>query len=194
MEYKYSFTKDQIKYLDKLHEFIKGIPELPSDFHLFNEDQISVIFKEELNDSQIEILTMSIESYDPPQTITEVSSSNSINISNSVVTTTEYNIVGIDIWQADHDNDNDIHIGYVTIASALIGDGNYSIRIYDTINNQIMGEKTDMDNKTMSIITINNLVNIPTDDTLIEIQAKVSNPASKCIIKACQFIYTTEIY
>jgi hypothetical protein len=193
MEYKYSFTKDRLKYLNKLHEFIKDIPELPSDFYLLNEDQVSVVFKEELNDSQIEILTMSIENYDPPQVITEVIGSNSIFISNSVITTTEYNIVGIDIWQADYDNDNDVHIGYITIASALIGDGDYSIRIYDTINNKVIGEICNLNNKNMSIITINNLVNIPASDTLIEVQAKVLNPLSKCIIKACQFVYTRYI-
>ena len=187
MEYKYSFTKDNIKYLEKLHEFIKSIPQLPSDFYLFNEDQVSVVFKEELNDSQIELLTTSIENYSPPQRIIEVIGSNSINISNSVVTTLEYNIVGIDIWQADYDDDNDVHIGYITIASALIGDGDYSIRIYDTINNKVMGEICNLNNKNMSIITINNLVNIPTSDTLIELQAKTT---SKCIIKACQFVYT----
>jgi hypothetical protein len=193
MEYTYSFTKNDIKYLEKLHEFIKDIPELPKDFYLLNEDQVSVIFNEELNDSQIDILRISIENYTPPQIVYEVVGSNSINITNTNVNTTEYSIVGVDIWQGINNS-----IGYITIASNLIeknvignliGNGDYSVRIYDTINNNVIGEVTNLNNTTISIITIDNLSNIPTNDTLIEIQVKVSRKSDKCVIKACQFIY-----
>jgi hypothetical protein len=61
----------------------------------------------------------------------------------------------------------------ITILTQMIGSGSYYIKIYDRTNNNILQEITN--NNTDKIICyFDNLVNIPTNNSIIEICAKTS--------------------
>lgn len=52
--------------------------------------------------------------------------------------------------------------------------GDYDIRLYDSTNNKILGEIKELENEKTELKTINNLSNLPSNDSIIEVQVRVS--------------------
>jgi len=69
------------------------------------------------------------------------------------------------------------------VSKKVNGSGNYSIRLYDSTNNKVLFEQS-YTNTTYQMFTIDSISNIPDEEAVLEIQAKVSN--KPCYIKACK--------
>ena len=110
MSYIYKFTIPNLKYLDLFHLFLENISEIPSNFTLLFEDQISIMFNEPLVESQIISLTNSIENYIPPQSYSIFDSTKTLNISTNQIKSTVYTNVSTSIWKTNPNTDFDINI------------------------------------------------------------------------------------
>lgn len=197
MSYIYKFTIPNIKFLNLVYSFIETIPELPSDFSLLSEDQVSIIFNEQLNDAQITSLTNSIQNYIPPQSYSIFDSTKTLNISTNQIYSTVYTTVSTDIWKIDPNTDLDINITNMEIVCNLSGpqDGNiipnvnYSVRLYDALNNNVIFESTNLSNTSIKILTFTNFQNISKNDTVLQLQFKVSSNTYIANIFAAHFTY-----
>ena len=176
----YKYTIPNLKYLNLLHEYIDSIPNLPSDFGLVSEDQVSIIFNQQLSDTQVNLLTTSINNYIPPQFYKEIYRNESLNITQSNINSTVYTSIATDVWIVDKNN-VDIDLGNIVIVANLVGpqngiitnNANYKLRLYNTMNNTILFESDNLINTDLQILTFSNIQNIPTIDSVLELQAKV---------------------
>lgn len=197
MSYIYKFTIPNLKYLDLFHLFLENISEIPSNFTLLFEDQLSIIFNEPLVESQIISLTNSIENYIPPQSYSIFDSTKTLNISTNQIKSTVYTTVSTDIWKIDPNTDLDINITNMEIVCNLSGpqDGNiipnvnYSVRLYDALNNNVIFESTNLSNTSIQILTFTNFQNISKNDTVLQLQFKVSSNTYIANIFAAHFTY-----
>lgn len=191
--YTYKYTIPNLKFLNMFHTFIETIPGLPTNFNLLSEDQVSITFNEELSSDQINTLSTFIQNYAPPQNFQTITSTNTLNILNTKINSTIYTTISTDIWVIDPDNDNDNDIRYLNIVSNLVGplnsNANYSIRLYDALNNKIIFESPGMTNTTMQIFKIEDFINIPTTDSIIQLQGKVSNTNYSINIASARIVY-----
>lgn len=191
-KYIYTFTKDNIKFLDKVFQYIKNISELPSDFDLYIESQLEIVFNQELDSNQINILNNAIQIYIPPQELEIISNTKPMMLIHNTISTNIYSTIATDYFLAEQITDS-IRLGYVTCVSNIIGNGSYKLRLFDAINNKIIGESDSLNNSNLQIINIINLINIPENNTLLELQGQVSDTTSICIIKLAHLIYTENI-
>lgn len=196
MEYIYNFTKANIKFLDLLEDYLKSISELPTDFYLTIQSQLSVVYTTELSPTQQTLLENSIIAYTPPQEITIPYNSDIISISKAKTSSTSYSTVGNYFFKTKNIS-NSVFLDYFSIISYLMSSkneiGNYKIRIYNPINNTILGESITYNNDIPQIINIDDITNIPTVDSLLEIQVQVDNSNNICIIISLQ-VYYSEIF
>ena len=192
MSMQISFTKENIKFLDKLHEYIAiEIPDLPP-FYILSEEQITFVFEYELSNVLNEILTTTVENYSPPQSYTKINKIDSLNISNSKINSLNYTSCATYLYT----NVNALNFGLINIISNMSysnNSGTYQIKIYDILNNKVIKESELLNNEHFEIIPLNNLENVPTNDTFIEIQIKVSDVKNICNIKAISFVYLETI-
>lgn len=186
MSYIYKYTIPNIKFLNLLHNYIAIIPTLPTNFSLVSEDQISVIFDEQLSNNQIDLLTTSINNYSPEQYYNVVDSTQPISISQNSTNNTDYTSIATYIWIIDEAIKNiDFFLGNVVVVSNLVGpqDGivvnnaSYKIRLYNATNNTIIFESDSLTNTNLQILTFSNIKNVPSINSVLELQAKtlVSN-------------------
>ncbi len=187
MSYTYNFTKANIKFLDELNKYLKSIEGLPTDFYINLTSQISVVFTEELTQEEYNLLQNSIDSYNPPQQIQIPYKTDIIPITNSVISTTTYSVVGTLLLDGNNITEN-FSIGSFKIVS-MISSGSYMIRVLDLINNNVLTQSISLNNNTAQIIILDNIQNIPENDSLIEIQIIVSDSKSKCNVKLMQINY-----
>jgi hypothetical protein len=183
MEFSYYFYITNIKFLDKLHQYIESIPNLSSDFYIVKEDQTKFVFKEELSAELLQLLTQVINKYIPPQYIYTTTRTDRLNITIDKINTLEYTTIASDMW---------INIGNEGVLNIVnvIGNcnsGSYSVKIYDVINNKIISEN-EFNNKNITVQSITNLQNITRNDTFIEVQVKVNSPETIVNIKSIIFI------
>ena len=191
----YKYTIPNLKYLNLLHEYIDSIQNLPSNFGLISEDEVSIIFNEQLSDTQINLLTTSINNYMPPQFYKEIYRNESLNITQSNINNTVYTSIATDVWIIDKNN-VDIDLGKIVIVANLVGPQNgiivnnssYKLRLYNTMNNTIIFESDDLTNTDLQILTFSNIQNIPIVDSVLELQAKVSS--SNYIVNILSTHYT----
>lgn len=192
MSMQISFTKENIKFLDKLHEYIAiEIPDLPP-FYILSAEQITFVFEYELSNVLNKILTTTVENYSPPQSYTKINKIDSLNISNSKINSLNYTSCATYLYT----NVNVLNFGLINIISNMSysnNSGTYQIKIYDILNNKVIKESELLNNEHFEIIPLNNLVNVPTNDTFIEIQIKVSDVKNMCNIKAISFVYLETI-
>ena len=197
MSYIYKFTIPNLKYLDLFHLFLENISEIPSNFTLLFEDQISIMFNEPLVESQIISLTNSIENYIPPQSYSIFDSTKTLNISTNQIKSTVYTNVSTSIWKTNPNTDFDINITNMEIVCNLSGpqDGNiipnvnYSVRLYDALNNNVIFESTNLSNTSIQILTFTNFQNISKNDTVLQLQCKVSSNTYIATFFAAHFTY-----
>jgi hypothetical protein len=202
MSYIYKYTIPDLKFLNLFHKSLENIQGLPNEFNLHLEDQVSIIFNEDLTSEQINILDNFVQNYVPPQYYKQIIYSTGLNILNQKINSTVYTTIGSDLWLIDPDNDNDTDLGYVKFVSNLIGplDTNsinnvtYSIRLYDAINNNVLFEQTNITNTNMQIFTAEFLENLPDVDTILQLQGKVSNNDYSLYITTAHFVYYKNIY
>lgn len=198
MSFSYKYTINNLKYLDQLYNYIASLHGLPSDFSLLSEDQVSIIFKEQLSDGQINVLSNAINNYSPPQYYTTIHNTEAINIIQNQVNKTVYTCVSTNVWLVDRTiNSGDIDLGNIVVVSNLVGpqDGiivhnaNYMIRLYDAINNFVLFESNNLVNTDLQILTFSNIQNIPITDTLLQLQVKVSSTNYLVNVSAAHFTY-----
>jgi hypothetical protein len=201
MSYIYKYTIPNLKFLNLFHKSLENIKGLPNNFNLLLDDQLSIIFNENLTSEQINILDNFIQNYVSPQCYKQILSSNSLNILNSKINSTVYTTIGSDLWLIDPDNDNDTDLGYVKFVSNLIGplDTNsinnvtYSIRLYDALNNNVLFEASNITNTNIEIFTIEFLDKLPSIDTILQLQGKVSNSDYSLFVSTAHFVYYKNI-
>ncbi len=202
MSYIYKYIIPNLKFLNLFHKSLEDIEGLPNEFNLHLEDQLSIIFNEDLSSEQITILDNFIQNYIAPQYYKQIINTNSLNILNHKINSTVYTTIGSDLWLVDPDNDNNIDLGYVKFISNLIGplDTNsmnnvtYSIRLYDAVNNNVLFEQTNITNTQMEIFTVEFVENLPNVDTILQLQGKVSNSNYSMYITTAHFVYYKNIY
>ena len=196
MSYIYKYTIHNLKYLDQLHTYIENIQGLPTNFNLYSEEEISIIFSEELSRDQINILTTNINNYSPPQHYKIIDSNEPLNIIQNTINSSVYTIIATCVWLSSTKND-DINLENVIIVSNLVGPQDqivvpnvyYMIRLYDAINNKVMFESNKLLNYDLRFIKFKNIQNIPLKDSLIQLQVKVSEINYLVNVSAAHFTY-----
>lgn len=94
-------------------------------------------------------------------------------------------------------NSNIIDLGNVVVIANLLGpedthiinNASYKLRLYNAINNKVIFESDNLKNTDMKILTFSNIQNIPTFDTLLELQASVSINNYKVNISAAYLTF-----
>ena len=139
--YNYNYTVENLKFLDKLHEYLLQF-DLP-EFHLINESQLNIVFNDSLSENQIDILNEAIQDYTPPQSYDIIIKSENINIITNKISSVDYSTVASDIWISDIDKDNVSDLGYISIISYINNPNNissvtYNVKVIDLLNNTIL--------------------------------------------------------
>ncbi len=182
----YNYTKNNIKYIDKL---INDINELSiGDCSIQYEaetSELNIYFNIELTTEQEILLTSFINDYISPETISLVNTRETITINNTN-STTSYNTIATNIYDYDLHNNKNEKLKRIQILS-YINNGSYKLRAYDVLNNVLLAELIDLNNSVIGIQTLNITDNF-TSDSIIEIQCLVSNN-NTCIINGCYFLY-----
>lgn len=189
MQYTYSYTIPNLKFLEHLYNYIISSVDntFPNDFHLNIEATLDVIFKQQLTVEQETILDNIILLYTPPQTLSVSFKTETIPLSqNTIMPTNTYTVIGTYFYTIP---DDDSFISSFKIVSSVDGNTNYKIRVYDSINDTILCESNTLNNQTLQITTLSNVLNLPTNDTLLEVQCIVSGD-NKCIVKLIQIEYS----
>lgn len=193
MEYKYSYNITNFKYLSHLYNYIisNDINSiLPTNFYLNIEITIDVLFNQVLSSEQLILLDNIILGYIPPQTLVfNVKTENIPLQQNNILPNNTFNVIGTYFYSIPDDNS---FINSFKIIASVNGNTNYKLRIYDSINDKILCESNTLNNTTLQIITISDILNLPTNETLLEIQCIVSGN-NKCTIKLIQIEYSKSI-
>lgn len=197
MSYVYKYIIPNLKFLNLLNDYITNIPELPVNFSLLSEDLVSIIFSEPLSTTQQNLLTTSIQSYSAPQFYNIIDNTQAINIIQNIIGSTDYTSIATYIWIMNDTNSNIIDLGNVVVIANLVGpedthiinNASYKLRLYNAINNKVIFESDNLTNTDMKILTFSNIQNIPTFDTLLELQASVSINNYKVNISAAHLTF-----
>lgn len=202
MSYIYKYTISNVKFLNLLHNYISTIPTLPSDFSLVSEDQISVIFNQQLSNTQIDLLTTSINNYSPEQYYNVVDSTQPISISQNITNNIDYTSIATYIWIIDETiKDIDFFLGNIVIVSNLVGpqdsivvnNASYNIRLYNATNNTVVFESNNLTNTNLQILTFSNIKNVPSVNSVLELQAKIFVSNYQVNISAAHFTFFRSI-
>jgi hypothetical protein len=186
MEYTYYYTKS-VKFINLLYNEILAIPDLPSTFYINVNSNINIVFNQELTGSQVIILNDFMTNYIPPQQqIISVKTETIPLAQNTIMPTNTYTVIGTYFYAIP---DYDSFINSFKIIASVDGNTNYKIRVYDSINATVLCESNTLNNQTLQIITISDILNLPTNETLLEIQCIVSGD-NKCIVKLIQIEYS----
>lgn len=189
MEYKYSYTIPNLKYLEHLYTYIlENVGDtLPVDFYLNIEATLDVVYNQELNVDQQIVLDNIISGYTSPQELTKIVKTETIVLSqNTLLPSDNYTIIGTYFYTKPTDNS---FISSFKMISSVDGNTNYKFKVYDSINDTILCESITYNNNNLQIINITDISNLPTNDTLLEIQCIVSGD-NKCNIKLAQVIFS----
>jgi hypothetical protein len=186
MEYTYSYIK-AVKIINLLYNEILAVPELPSAFYINVNSNIDIVFNQQLSEPQITILNNFMTNYIPPQQQTISLKTETIPLTqNTILPTNTYTVIGTYFYAIPHDNS---FINSLKIIASVDGNTNYKIRVYDSINATVLCESNTLNNQTLQIITISDILNLPTNETLLEIQCIVSGD-NKCTVKLIQIEYS----
>lgn len=189
MEYIYSYNKEDVKFLDHLHTYLSEISTIPTDFYINATSQIDIVFTQELSNEQLIILNNAIDDYIPPQEL-YIPLRNETILNNAVISSIAYSVIGTYYFSS---LDNDTFITSFTIVSCVKGAISYKIRIYDSINNKIICETDSLNNTNLQIVKLDNLSNIPLNDTLFEIQGIISDNSNTCDVKLIQINFSKKL-
>lgn len=186
----YTYTKNNIKFIHLFQEFIKE--NLNIDFHInsdFNLNQFTFVFPQILGDANKLQLDELVQKYIPEQNYFKLIRSQPLNISISSTNSIDYVCLANSVYNLNLISDTLTSISI--ISNILTPDklGTYQIRIYDSMNNNIIWESDILSNTVYNLIEFTDLDNIPNTVTIIEIQMKVSNPLYSANIKAINFNY-----
>lgn len=187
--YKYSYTIPNLKYLEHLYKYIleNNDGTLPIDFYLNIEATLDVVYNQELNVDQQIVLDNIISGYTPPQELTKIVKTEIIVLSqNTLLPSNNYTVIGTYFYTKPTD---DSFISSFKMISSVDGNTNYKFKVYDSINDTILCESITYNNNNLQIINITDITNLPTNDTLLEIQCVVSGD-NKCNIKLAQVIFS----
>ena len=188
IEYTYTYNKENVKFLDDLHMYVLQVDALPSQFYINASSHIDIIFTQELSSEQLNILNNIINEYVPPQELHIPFINETILITNPVISTNTYSVIGTYFYSIAN-LQTDVFISSFTIIASVKGNISYKIRIYDAINDNLLCETNSLNNTNLQIIKITNLSNIPSNDTLLEIQGLVSGD-NTCNVKLVQINFS----
>lgn len=185
--YIYTYDIGNIKFMDFLNEYLfEFFPNELYSFHINSTNTyIQIIFITELTNNELNILNNAMETYDPPQNKYNISKTVNMMLSKTNVSTTTYSLIGTEYSQY---NENE-SIGYIDIISMVNGAGSYKLRLYDTINNTLICQTNSLNNDVLQLIRINDINNLPTNNTILELQCQVSDTDTTCVIKSMQIVY-----
>ena len=192
----YYFTVPNVKYLNLLHDYIASIfPTL--DFYLIMTFQLTVTFTAgPLSSDNLALLTSKLSQYVPPQSYIISSKTDPVNIVQTQISSIDYTLAGILIYTPDILKTNE-SLDQVKIIANLTGPDKgitdpmaaYSIRLYDSTNNNVIAEITGNQNQILQLVYLTNLQNLPTSESIFEIQAKINDPDYMCSILNIQMFY-----
>ena len=143
-------------------------------------DVITITFQEDLSSEEITILDNIVGSHLPR----EFKNSLPIVFQPIRIKNTNYQTI-LSFFINGKNNDQDIESVKI-VSKKINGNGNYYIRLYDSTNNKILFEQS-FTNTSYEMFTMDSLSNVPDEEAVLEIQAKVSN--KPCYIKACKITY-----
>lgn len=180
-----NYTKHNIKFLNLFHDYIQNLNKFPK-FYIINDDKSLTIVFDTILSKELKLnLDNVVQTYISPQYYIKNLKSIPLNISINKTNSEEYISVATSIHSNIHDIFGSVSIvSNITLLDTL---GFYKIRIYDSINNKVIYETSSLNNSIYQLITLDNLQYIPKDNTLIEIQVKVSNKMYIANIKAVNF-------
>jgi hypothetical protein len=143
----------------------------PTCLTVFNLNNIVAIkFNSSLSSEEQSTLNSIISSHSPNahigNTITNIGMSNTRIDSTTYTTLTSFDFPGLNIW-SDVSN-----IKIISLMEA--GGDSYDVRIYDVTNNNLICSKT-LNNEYECISDLGSLSNLPSDESIFEIQAKINN-------------------
>lgn len=184
----YSYDKENVKFLNDLHTYIEKVNTLPSQFYINADSQIHVIFEQELSLEQLNILNNIINEYNPPHELHIPFLNETILMTNPIISTNVYSVIGTYYYSVNN-LQTDVFISSFTIIASVKGNISYKIRIYDAINDNLLCETNSLNNNNLQIIKINDISNIPSNDTLLEIQGLVSGN-NTCNVKLVQINFS----
>ena len=186
----YSYTIPNLKFLEHLHTYIHNIAELPTDFSLYNEESLNVVYENELSDENLIILNNAINSYIPPQEIIINTNSENINLFNSTINTTVYSLLGVYVYSSNPVN----FPNSVSFVCNVSNGGVFKLRLYDSVNKIVVAESENLTNTISELITLNiNTFNLPNTNSLFEIQAKVLDSKFNVTVNTCIFNFATKL-
>jgi hypothetical protein len=144
----------------------------------YTPDTVNIKFDADLSPSEQNILENTIiPNHNYHTTINTSSTYNIITpyIDNSNITAKNYAIASSFIY----DGTIFRNIAKIGLLTEMTNDknlnSNYSIKIYDQTNNNLIKEITGLTNSNKQIVNITNLSNIPTNESIIEIYIKTTN-------------------
>lgn len=187
-DYNYNYIKKDVKFINLFSDFIKSNSNL--DFHIngdFEIDQFTFVFNQLLDDATKLLLDTLVENYIPEKNYSRLIKSQPLNISISSTHSMDYICIANSVYNASL---TFMTLSSISIISNIISPdnlGTYQIRIYDSINNNIIWESDKLNNTADKLIEFNDLDNIPIATTMIEIQLKVSKSIYSSSIKAINF-------
>lgn len=184
----YSYTIPNLKFLEHLHAYIHNITELPTDFSLYNEESLDIIYENELSDGNLIILNNAINSYIPPQELIVNTNSENINLFNSSINTTVYSLLGVYVYSSNIVN----FLNSVSFVCNVSNGGIFKLRLYNSVDKTVIVESESLNNTTSQLITLN-LPNLPNTNSLFEIQAKVQDSNCNVTVNTCIFNFASKL-
>ena len=189
----YSYIIPDLIFLDKLHEYLSETFDINSFYLTIEGFNVDIHFLTELDTQDKNNLNTLINVYNPPQTKLEFYSTDIIQILNDNISNTNYSLIGSYLWTNINPNIIPSSFKIVTLLIPQNTSDNYSIRIYDTMNNNILSELTNLTNTTLQIFNLTSISNIPKNETVLEIQIKCSNPLSKVFCNNANILFSIQI-
>ena len=180
--YRYSYNIPNLKYVEELYKYIKDTSGLPSDFYIYTESTVDIVFNQDvpLTSDQILILNTIISNYDPPQTLNTIVQTKQFQISKFNSSHTDYFSLGSLFL-----NNNINKLYSTSVIGYINGHGSYKLRLYDILNNIVLCESDSQTNTNIQIVTmyIDNIVN---DNILVELSVIVTDSNSIFTINSAQ--------
>lgn len=186
----YEYTIENVKFLDKLHSYIQDI--FPTyNFHIDIHEKIKIIFTNELSQNEITLLETSIANYNPPQYTHVISKNENVNITNNKTNNTIYSTISTYLYSSSDDFIDKMKV--ISYMNTSTNNSYYKIRIYDITNDIVITESNELNNTNLEIIEFSDLEYNSTQDTILQIQIKVSNTNTFAYVQNINFTYSKQI-
>jgi hypothetical protein len=172
--YNYSVTTDfggADPKIRQLHDIIGADVGISSIIRGIDQtdDDIKITFESSLSAGEETILTGLLSAHIPNNSKSRTFFY-TVNPKKNTINTSNYTTVAKFKYSG---SDNIGTIDYINIISYMDSTvTSYSARLFDTINGLVLAEKTEITNTTETIIDLGTITNVPTDQSIFELQFK----------------------